>query len=84
MKCLPRLFFVLKVLSFIFNCQAFGTISLMEDRQVLMLDAVFKLQPCATCTVLNFMRVFELDTCCRKMALSVGLHVLAYAEEHFV
>ena len=83
MKCLPHLF-VLKVLPFIFNCQPFSTISLMEDRQGLMLDVVSKLQLYATCTLLNFMRVFELDACCRKTALSVGLYVLAYAEEHFV
>jgi hypothetical protein len=78
--------FVLKVFPFILNCQTFGTILLMGDRAVLMHHAVFKPQLSATCSVLNFRHIFELDLniCCRKMALSVSMYLLANAEEHFV
>jgi hypothetical protein len=79
-------YFVLKVFPFTLNCQTFGTIPLMGDRPVLMHHAVFKLQLSATCSVLNFMYIIELDfyMCFRKMAVSVGVHFLANAEQHFV
>ena len=77
---------MLKIFPFISNCQTFGTIPLMGDRPVLMLHSVFNPQLSATCSVLKFMQIFELDLDirCRKMALSVGVYFLANAEEHFV
>ena len=52
----------------------------------LMHHSVFNPQLSATCSVLKFMQTFELDLDIRwrKMALSVGVYLLADAEEHFV
>jgi hypothetical protein len=77
--------FVLKILPFILNCQSLGTIALMRDQPFVMLHAVFKPQLSATKSFLNFIHIFELDLdiCCRKLALSVGVFFLANAE-HFV
>jgi hypothetical protein len=58
---------------------------LMGDWPVLMHHAILKPQFSATCSVLNFVHIFELDLDIRfhKMALSVGVYFLTNAQEHF-
>jgi len=82
----PTPFFCAKRFSIYFKLPDIRYDPLMDDRPVLMHDAVFKPQFSATCSLLNFTHIFKLvlDIFCRKMALSVGVYFLANAEEHFV